>query len=56
MDELDAVGGHRNTDHGYFRLTINELLTQLDGFKKNEDIIIIGKSIITKLLPICLRV
>ena len=42
IDELDAVGGKRNTTHGYFRLTINELLTQMDGFSKNESVIVIG--------------
>ena len=42
IDEIDAVGGHRIMDHGYYRLTINELLTQMDGFDSDDKVLVIG--------------
>jgi ATP-dependent 26S proteasome regulatory subunit len=42
IDEIDAVGGKRVMDHGYYRLTINELLTQMDGFQSENKILVIG--------------
>lgn len=42
IDEIDAVGGHRVMDHGYYRLTINELLTQMDGFDNTDKVLVIG--------------
>lgn len=61
IDEIDAVGGHRIMDHGYYRLTINELLTQMDGFDNQHKVIVIGKNIYLflikkKLQLICLIV
>ncbi|XP_068604658.1 ATP-dependent zinc metalloprotease YME1L1-like [Brachionichthys hirsutus] len=44
IDELDSVGGKRaeSSIHPYSRQTINQLLAELDGFKPNEGVIIIG--------------
>lgn len=43
IDELDAVGGKRNTrDVSYIRQTLNQLLTELDGFEQNSGVVIIG--------------
>uniref|UniRef100_UPI00358FCCEA ATP-dependent zinc metalloprotease YME1L1 n=1 Tax=Myxine glutinosa TaxID=7769 RepID=UPI00358FCCEA len=44
IDELDSVGGKRieSPMHPYSRQTINQLLAELDGFKPNEDVIVIG--------------
>jgi ATP-dependent metalloprotease len=42
IDEIDAVGGRRMESHSYYRLTINELLTQMDGFDNNYQIVVIG--------------
>uniref|UniRef100_A0A8D0CIG9 YME1 like 1 ATPase n=1 Tax=Scleropages formosus TaxID=113540 RepID=A0A8D0CIG9_SCLFO len=44
IDELDSVGGKRieSPMHPYSRQTINQLLAEMDGFKPNEGIIIIG--------------
>lgn len=43
IDELDALGGRRQSkDSNYHRQTLNEMLSQMDGFGKNDDIIVIG--------------
>jgi AFG3 family protein len=45
IDEIDAIGGKRNhisssnSEHGS---TLNKLLSEMDGFNGNEDIMIIG--------------
>uniref|UniRef100_A0A8C5HZ06 ATP-dependent zinc metalloprotease YME1L1 n=1 Tax=Gouania willdenowi TaxID=441366 RepID=A0A8C5HZ06_GOUWI len=44
IDELDSVGGKRieSPMHPYARQTINQLLAEMDGFKPNEGVIVIG--------------
>uniref|UniRef100_A0AAF5I1B7 GST C-terminal domain-containing protein n=1 Tax=Strongyloides stercoralis TaxID=6248 RepID=A0AAF5I1B7_STRER len=44
IDEIDSVGSKRvsNTLHPFANQTINQLLTEMDGFNKNEGIIVIG--------------
>lgn len=43
IDEIDAIGGNREDDDNSERKqAIDELLTQLDGFKKRNDIIILA--------------
>ena len=43
IDELDAVGGKRNErDAAYVKQTLNQLLTELDGFTQDTGVIIIG--------------
>jgi len=43
IDELDAIGGKRHErDAAYAKQTLNQLLTELDGFEQDSGIIIIG--------------
>ncbi|XP_066301226.1 ATP-dependent zinc metalloprotease YME1L1-like isoform X1 [Branchiostoma lanceolatum] len=44
LDELDSVGGKRvdSPVHPYSRMTINQLLAEMDGFKQNEGVIVMG--------------
>ena len=43
IDEIDAVGGTRRLkDQSALKMTLNELLVQLDGFDDNDGIIVIG--------------
>jgi ATP-dependent Zn protease len=44
IDEIDALGGKRrmNMGSGSERQTLNQLLSCMDGFSKNENVIVIG--------------
>lgn len=43
IDELDAIGGKRNArDQAYVKQTLNQLLTELDGFEQNSGVIILA--------------
>jgi ATP-dependent metalloprotease len=51
IDELDAIGGRRNPrDSSYAKQTLNQLLTELDGFEKNNGVIIIAATNFPELL------
>jgi ATP-dependent metalloprotease len=43
IDELDAIGGKRNPrDPAYAKQTLNQLLTEMDGFSTDTKIVLIG--------------
>lgn len=43
IDEIDAIGGARGLEpNSEYRSTLNQLLSEMDGFAKNDKIIVIG--------------
>ena len=45
IDEIDAVAGKRNfggNSSDFGRMTINQLLQEMDGFKSQSDVFVIG--------------
>jgi ATP-dependent metalloprotease len=43
IDEIDAVGASRNPkDQQYMRMTLNQLLSEMDGFHSSDGIVVIG--------------
>lgn len=44
LDEIDSVGGKRSSSvlHPYANQTINQLLSEMDGFSQNEGVIVMG--------------
>lgn len=51
IDELDAIGGKRNPrDATYVKQTLNQLLTELDGFEQNNGVIILAATNFPELL------
>ncbi|RCI11828.1 hypothetical protein L249_7159 [Ophiocordyceps polyrhachis-furcata BCC 54312] len=51
IDELDAIGGKRNPrDQAHAKQTLNQLLTELDGFDQNTKIVIMGATNLPNLL------
>lgn len=51
IDELDAVGGKRNErDPAYVKQSLNQLLTELDGFSQDTGVIIVAATNFPQLL------
>lgn len=44
IDEIDSVGSKRTNSvlHPYANQTINQLLSEMDGFHQNEGVIVLG--------------
>jgi ATP-dependent metalloprotease len=43
IDEIDALGGKRsNRDQSYSRMTLNQLLSEMDGFESGDEVIVLA--------------
>jgi ATP-dependent metalloprotease len=43
IDEIDALGGKRSkSDHAYSRMTLNQLLAEMDGFQSSDEVIVLA--------------
>ena len=43
IDEIDSIAGKRNINEMQtYNEAINQILTEMDGFKQNEKLIVIG--------------
>lgn len=50
IDEIDAVGSKRDDDHNSHRMSINQLLVEMDGFNPNQGIVVIGATNLSEIL------
>ena len=55
IDELDSIGGKRGGKYNYSEQTLNQLLVEMDGFKKDDIIVIAATNRIESLDPAILR-
>ncbi len=54
IDEIDAVGSRKTDENQEYKHTINELLSQMDGFKQEEDIVVMAATNFAKSLDTAL--
>jgi cell division protease FtsH len=55
IDEIDAVGGHRGSDHnGEREQTLNQLLVEMDGMDTTQDVVIMAASNLLEKLDVAL--
>eukprot|EP01064_Diplonema_japonicum_P035560 TRINITY_DN7758_c0_g1_i3.p1 TRINITY_DN7758_c0_g1~~TRINITY_DN7758_c0_g1_i3.p1 ORF type:complete len:408 (+),score=71.15 TRINITY_DN7758_c0_g1_i3:609-1832(+) len=55
IDEIDAIGGKRSPrDQGTHRMTLNQLLSEMDGFLSDDKVIVIGATNTPKTLDTAL--
>jgi ATP-dependent metalloprotease len=50
IDEIDAVGTRRDDMNNHHRMSINQLLVEMDGFAPNEGIVVIGATNLSEVL------
>lgn len=50
IDEIDAVGTRRDDMNNHHRMSINQLLVEMDGFAPNDGIVVIGATNLSEVL------
>lgn len=51
LDEIDSIAGKRNfNEQRHSRDTINQILTEMDGFNEHENVVVIGATNFEKAL------
>eukprot|EP00299_Pterocystis_sp_00344_P017172 c8612_g1_i3.p1 GENE.c8612_g1_i3~~c8612_g1_i3.p1 ORF type:complete len:440 (+),score=109.94 c8612_g1_i3:27-1322(+) len=51
LDEIDALGGKRSQfEQSYARMSLNQLLVEMDGFKQSDGVVVIGATNFPQLL------
>lgn len=55
IDELDALGGSRDSTTSYNRQSLNQLLVEMDGFQETDNIIVIAATNFPQMLDSALK-
>jgi ATP-dependent metalloprotease FtsH len=50
LDEIDAVGGRRDQNENKTKMTLNQLLVELDGFDENSGVLVIAATNLPEVL------
>eukprot|EP01111_Echinosteliopsis_oligospora_P016048 TRINITY_DN6548_c0_g1_i2.p1 TRINITY_DN6548_c0_g1~~TRINITY_DN6548_c0_g1_i2.p1 ORF type:complete len:659 (-),score=194.85 TRINITY_DN6548_c0_g1_i2:21-1997(-) len=50
IDEIDAVGGRRDTPENKTKMTLNQLLVELDGFSPSEGVLVVAATNLASVL------
>jgi len=50
IDEIDAIGGRRDVLENRMKMTLNQLLVELDGFRPNEHVVVVAATNLPEVL------
>ena len=50
IDEIDAVGSNRRSWENHSRKTLNQILTEMDGFEENNGVIVMAATNLPEVL------
>ena len=50
IDEIDAVGSNRRSWENHSRKTLNQILTEMDGFEENSGVIVMAATNLPEVL------
>ena len=49
-DELETVGEKRSNWHSHNKMTLNQLLTEMDGFQQDEGVVVLAATNMPEML------